>query len=315
MDFRLLLLHRCHISECALRIFIEDVLECRRDIMCLNVIVQKSIDVDRLLSDLPNIERVEEGRWNLRNLRGRIMKLMIRNDHFLCYPPQGATLISVQANSTVILKCEQTDRKILKVQWLHNGRDLDLKYVRTSSVLDSSSITVDEYDFRVHDGVYECYVGTYSASFRLRGEDDVILPTGFRFCKGFENNQCDHARACMADGLGYISCINFKYTKCDPGWMGQSCNVVQTANVISEPVCPYWPPLVTLMAFITCIFVISICLYQFNAKVGLSLHIYNFYRSINLNVFIEVIHIYIYIYIYKIPIKFFSVETPKNARI
>uniref|UniRef100_A0A1I7X109 Uncharacterized protein n=1 Tax=Heterorhabditis bacteriophora TaxID=37862 RepID=A0A1I7X109_HETBA len=64
--------------------FTPDVLEFRRDIMCLNVIVQKSIDVDRLLSDLPNIERAAEGWWNLRNLRGRTMELMIRNDHFLC---------------------------------------------------------------------------------------------------------------------------------------------------------------------------------------------------------------------------------------
>uniref|UniRef100_A0A1I7WP10 F-box domain-containing protein n=1 Tax=Heterorhabditis bacteriophora TaxID=37862 RepID=A0A1I7WP10_HETBA len=67
MDFRILFLHRCHISECTLRIFIEvmftpDVLEFRRDIMCLNVIVQKSIDVDRLLSDLPNIgEGLQKG--------------------------------------------------------------------------------------------------------------------------------------------------------------------------------------------------------------------------------------------------------------
>uniref|UniRef100_A0A1I7WV22 Uncharacterized protein n=1 Tax=Heterorhabditis bacteriophora TaxID=37862 RepID=A0A1I7WV22_HETBA len=52
--------------------------------MCLNVIVQKSINVDRLLSDLPNIERAAEGWWNLRNLRGRIMELMIINAHFLC---------------------------------------------------------------------------------------------------------------------------------------------------------------------------------------------------------------------------------------
>uniref|UniRef100_A0A1I7WR23 DUF295 domain-containing protein n=1 Tax=Heterorhabditis bacteriophora TaxID=37862 RepID=A0A1I7WR23_HETBA len=87
MDFRLLFLHRCHISECALRIFIE-VMFTPVGTSCVSLAIflkrnKEENDLGCVGVDLPNIERVKEGRWNLRNLRGRIMKLMIRNYHFL----------------------------------------------------------------------------------------------------------------------------------------------------------------------------------------------------------------------------------------
>ncbi|VDM55193.1 unnamed protein product [Angiostrongylus costaricensis] len=55
--------------------------------------------------------------------------------------------------------------------------------------------------------IHQFFKGSLSASFRLRGEDDVILPPGFRFCYKSENAACDHARACMADGMGRKSCV------------------------------------------------------------------------------------------------------------
>uniref|UniRef100_A0A1I7W6E5 Uncharacterized protein n=1 Tax=Heterorhabditis bacteriophora TaxID=37862 RepID=A0A1I7W6E5_HETBA len=63
-------LERCHISECALRRFLEDLFECRRDIVNIYVTLQKKIDVDRLLNNLPSIEKTSEREWNLRNIRG-----------------------------------------------------------------------------------------------------------------------------------------------------------------------------------------------------------------------------------------------------
>ncbi|KAJ1374656.1 hypothetical protein KIN20_037390 [Parelaphostrongylus tenuis] len=97
-------------------------------------------------------------------------------------PPLNAILISVPVNSTVIIRCERP-LNASEVRWLHNGNDLNLKHV---ALLEDGSL---------------------SASFRLRGEDNVILPSGFRFCQKFENVACDHARACMADGTGKTSCV------------------------------------------------------------------------------------------------------------
>ncbi|ETN83443.1 hypothetical protein NECAME_01750 [Necator americanus] len=129
-------------------------------------------------------------------------------------PPASAVLISVPVNSTVILKCEKSP-ELPKAQWLHNGNDINVEFVK---LLDDehSSVVIDAYSTSHHDGVYECYAGLSSASIRLQGEDVVVLPPGFRFCHKSENAACDHARACMADGTGKTS----------------------------------WPPVITLMAFI-----------------------------------------------------------------
>ncbi|EYC07157.1 hypothetical protein Y032_0072g712 [Ancylostoma ceylanicum] len=178
-------------------------------------------------------------------------------------PPASAVLISVPVNSSVVLKCERSP-DLPKAQWLHNGNDLDTQLVR---VLEDelSSVVIDVYNAKHHDGVYECYAGSASASLRLRGEDIVVLPPGFRFCQKSENAACDHARACMADGTGKTSCV------CYPGWSGESCNLprdIQKANLINVPICPYWPPVITLMVFIICVFILLVCLYNFKARVS-----------------------------------------------
>ncbi|KAK5965019.1 EGF domain-containing protein [Trichostrongylus colubriformis] len=176
-------------------------------------------------------------------------------------PPASAVLISVPVNSSVTLRCEKPSN-LPELQWLHNGNDLNLKVVRLSGD-DLSSIHIERYITKHHDGVYECYAGTASASIRLRGEDIVILPPGFRFCHKSENTACDHARACMADGTGKTSCV------CYPGWSGESCNLpqdIQKANLINVPVCPYWPPVITLMVFIFCVFILLVCVYKFKNR-------------------------------------------------
>ncbi|KAK6765870.1 hypothetical protein RB195_025656 [Necator americanus] len=178
-------------------------------------------------------------------------------------PPASAVLISVPVNSTVILKCEKSP-ELPKAQWLHNGNDINVEFVK---LLDDehSSVVIDAYSTSHHDGVYECYAGLSSASIRLQGEDVVVLPPGFRFCHKSENAACDHARACMADGTGKTSCV------CYPGWSGESCNLprdIQKANLINVPICPYFsgPPVITLMAFMVCVFILVICLYSFKVK-------------------------------------------------
>ncbi|KHJ86015.1 hypothetical protein OESDEN_14247, partial [Oesophagostomum dentatum] len=126
-----------------------------------------------------------------------------------------------------------------------------------------NSVIIDVYSTKYHDGVYECYAGSSSASLRLRGEDIVVLPQGFRFCHKAENSACDHARACMADGTGRTSCV------CYPGWSGESCSIprdIEKANLINAPICPYWPPVITLMVFIGCVFVLLVCLYNFRIR-------------------------------------------------
>lgn len=176
-------------------------------------------------------------------------------------PPASAVLISVPVNSTVVLRCEKS-ANLPTVQWLHNGNDLHLEVLAVSKN-EQTTVTINRYTTKEHDGVYECYAGAASASIRLRGEDEVILPTGFRFCHKSENAACDHARACMADGTGKTSCV------CYPGWSGETCNLprdVQKANLINVPVCPYWPPVITLMVFILCVFLLLVCLYNFKTR-------------------------------------------------
>ncbi|KJH41104.1 hypothetical protein DICVIV_12929 [Dictyocaulus viviparus] len=158
-------------------------------------------------------------------------------------PPLNAVLISVSVNSTVIIRCERPP-ELPNVNWLHNGNVLNKKHLVLSE---------DEYVF----------LGSMSASLRLRGEDDVILPLGFRFCLKFENAACDQARACMVDGVGKTSCI------CYPGWGGKSCNQprgLQKANVINAPACPYWRPVVALMVFISCVVILLTCVYNLQMK-------------------------------------------------
>ncbi|WKY16953.1 hypothetical protein Q1695_001509 [Nippostrongylus brasiliensis] len=175
-------------------------------------------------------------------------------------PPKSAVLVSVPVNSSVVLRCVKAPG-LPDVQWLHNGNDLNPDFFQMND--EKSSITILRYSTKDHDGVYECYAGSASTSIRLLGEEEVILPTGFRFCHKSENAACDHARACMADGMGKTSCV------CYPGWSGETCNLpreVQKANVINVPVCPYWPPVITLMVFILCVFLMLICLYNFKNR-------------------------------------------------
>uniref|UniRef100_A0A1I7X5U6 F-box domain-containing protein n=1 Tax=Heterorhabditis bacteriophora TaxID=37862 RepID=A0A1I7X5U6_HETBA len=78
-DYRILYLERCRISEYALRQFLEELLDSKRNIVIVKFKVQNAIDVDRLLNALSNIERTAERQWNLRNVRGRIMEIRIEN--------------------------------------------------------------------------------------------------------------------------------------------------------------------------------------------------------------------------------------------
>ncbi|KAE9414659.1 hypothetical protein Angca_001911 [Angiostrongylus cantonensis] len=176
-------------------------------------------------------------------------------------PPLNTVLISVPVNSTVIIRCERPPNAP-KLRWLHNGNDPNLEHIVLSEDV-RSSVILKQYNTKYHDGVYECYVGSLSASFRLRGEDSVTLPSGFRFCYKSENAACDHARACMADGMGRKSCV------CYPGWGGESCNLphdVQKANLINAPMCPYWRPMSALTVFMLCVTFLLIGVYSFKAK-------------------------------------------------
>uniref|UniRef100_A0A1I7WHG9 Uncharacterized protein n=1 Tax=Heterorhabditis bacteriophora TaxID=37862 RepID=A0A1I7WHG9_HETBA len=83
-EYSTLCLERCRISEYALRRFHEEMLDCRREIYAFEVKLQDEINVDRLLSALPNIERILERQWNLRNIRGEIMEIRIENDRYSC---------------------------------------------------------------------------------------------------------------------------------------------------------------------------------------------------------------------------------------
>uniref|UniRef100_A0A1I7WBM7 RNA polymerase II transcription factor B subunit 5 n=1 Tax=Heterorhabditis bacteriophora TaxID=37862 RepID=A0A1I7WBM7_HETBA len=83
-DYKTLCLERCRISEYALRRFHEELLDCSRKIYAFEVKLQDEIDVDRLLSALPNIERIGERQWNLRNIRDEIMEIRIENDKYSC---------------------------------------------------------------------------------------------------------------------------------------------------------------------------------------------------------------------------------------
>ncbi|KAK6033189.1 hypothetical protein OSTOST_00620, partial [Ostertagia ostertagi] len=131
--------------------------------------------------------------------------LQLRGSSVAPDPPASAVLVSVPVNSSVTLRCEKPS-DLPELQWLHNGNDLNLKVLRISED-DKSSLHIAWYITKHHDGVYECYAGPASASIRLRGEDEVVLPAGFRFCHKSENAACDHARACMADGTGKTSCV------------------------------------------------------------------------------------------------------------
>uniref|UniRef100_A0A7I4Z5H5 Ig-like domain-containing protein n=1 Tax=Haemonchus contortus TaxID=6289 RepID=A0A7I4Z5H5_HAECO len=176
-------------------------------------------------------------------------------------PPESAVLISVPVNSSVTLRCEKSPN-MSELQWLHNGNDLNFNVLRASGE-HNSSLHIACYSTKHHDGVYECYSGAASASIRLRGEEEVVLPVGFRLCHKSENAACDHARACMADGTGKTSCV------CYSGWSGESCNLpqdIQKANLINVPVCPYWPPVITLMVFIFCVFILLVCVYKYKNR-------------------------------------------------
>uniref|UniRef100_A0A1I7WIN5 FBA_2 domain-containing protein n=1 Tax=Heterorhabditis bacteriophora TaxID=37862 RepID=A0A1I7WIN5_HETBA len=61
-----------------------EILECRRNTGLYEFHVQHPIDVDRLLNGLPNIERIDEQRWNFRNSRDQIMQLLIVRNYFHC---------------------------------------------------------------------------------------------------------------------------------------------------------------------------------------------------------------------------------------
>ncbi|KAK6053364.1 hypothetical protein COOONC_09131 [Cooperia oncophora] len=116
--------------------------------------------------------------------------LQLRGSSVAPDPPASAVLISVPVNSSVTLRCEKSPN-LPNIQWLHNGNDLNLKVLRVSGD-EASSIHIEWYLTKHHDGVYECYAGPASASIRLRGEDEVVLPPGFRFCHKSENAACDH---------------------------------------------------------------------------------------------------------------------------
>uniref|UniRef100_A0A1I7XCR4 Leucine-rich repeat domain-containing protein n=1 Tax=Heterorhabditis bacteriophora TaxID=37862 RepID=A0A1I7XCR4_HETBA len=84
-NYRELHIIKCLLTEHGLRRILEEVLDCRRDIVSYDFTLQKVIDVDRLLDGLPNIERIDEDCWNLRNSRDQIMELHIENNYFSCY--------------------------------------------------------------------------------------------------------------------------------------------------------------------------------------------------------------------------------------
>uniref|UniRef100_A0A1I7WGG5 F-box domain-containing protein n=1 Tax=Heterorhabditis bacteriophora TaxID=37862 RepID=A0A1I7WGG5_HETBA len=82
-NYRWQRLINCCLSEHALRRIIEEVLECKRDIECYTFKVQKRIDVDRLLDGLPNIQKITERQWTLRDIKDQVMKLSIVNEFLI----------------------------------------------------------------------------------------------------------------------------------------------------------------------------------------------------------------------------------------
>ncbi|CAD6189020.1 unnamed protein product [Caenorhabditis auriculariae] len=168
------------------------------------------------------------------------------------------TLIGIEENSRVVIRCEHPSGSSENIKWLRTGASIDPK--------DKSEIVIENYDSVDHDGVYECSAKGMSASYRLRGEKKYDLPEGFRFCVGEEVSNCKHARVCRVEVSSEItSCI------CEIGWMGANCDSLDTVRspVLSPPtqqVCSYWTPLVTGILFLSALFILAVCLYKFKVK-------------------------------------------------
>ncbi|CAB3401134.1 unnamed protein product [Caenorhabditis bovis] len=174
----------------------------------------------------------------------------------------GTTLIGVELGTSVVIRCEHPNKKIDSIRWLHGGMPIDPTYVKMNK--EASFVEITNYVPENHDGVYECSAPGMSASYRLKGEKNHVLPEGFRYCYGEELANCDHAEVCHVEISSNItSCV------CEQGWMGASCNVldsVRTHSVVTQPVCAYWPPFVTFLIFISVVVLLAYCLYKFKVR-------------------------------------------------
>lgn len=153
---------------------------------------------------------------------------------------------------------------------------ITIKNQSMSLFSDASFVEISNYQVVQDDGVYECSaVGSclasafeclcfqpgMSASYRLKGEKQQVLPPGLRFCYGEEMASCKHADNCYVDiSTKHFSCEwvtllglktscrfdfwlqtclahfqnhNFSYFSCENGWTGASC------DMISDPVSPH----------------------------------------------------------------------------
>ncbi|CAI5456123.1 unnamed protein product [Caenorhabditis angaria] len=176
---------------------------------------------------------------------------------------EATTLIGVEEGSSVLIRCEHPNGKTESLRWLHGGNEISEKYLKQTK--DAVFIEILKYNMYKDDGVFECSAPGMSASYRLKGEKKHILPEGFRQCQGEEFANCEHADFCQVEeSTKHTSCV------CEQGWMGASCNIFDTSvrshSVVSQPICAYWPPVVTFIVFLTIIFLLAYCLYKFKVR-------------------------------------------------
>uniref|UniRef100_A0A1I7T3H5 Ig-like domain-containing protein n=1 Tax=Caenorhabditis tropicalis TaxID=1561998 RepID=A0A1I7T3H5_9PELO len=189
----------------------------------------------------------------------------------------GTTLIGVEQGSSVLIRCEHPNGKPGSLRWLRGGTAIKPEYVKTKT--DASYVEITNYQADKDDGVYECSAPGMSASYRLKGEKQHVLPEGFRYCYGEEMASCKHADQCLVEtSTGHFSCV------CEIGWMGAACDMisdpVRVHPVITPPVCAYWPPVVTLLVFIVIIVLLAYCLYKFKVR---NPHHYSKYTTTTIN--------------------------------
>ncbi|PAV62601.1 hypothetical protein WR25_26429 [Diploscapter pachys] len=159
--------------------------------------------------------------------------------------------------SPLKLHCVRADGKSDGIFWLLNGVNLTLP----SSSIVYESVTLE------HHGIYECSSDGMSQYLRLKVIREGSLKPGERYCKGPEEEQsaCGHGTWdwCKVDSSGNPYCV------CSHGFTGKHCEsyaIPPTSADQLRPVCPYWPPIITIMAFVVLLFVIGICLYKCNSK-------------------------------------------------
>uniref|UniRef100_A0A8R1E1H4 EGF-like domain-containing protein n=1 Tax=Caenorhabditis japonica TaxID=281687 RepID=A0A8R1E1H4_CAEJA len=176
---------------------------------------------------------------------------------------KGTTLIGVEQSSSVLIRCEHPAGKVESLRWLQGGTAIKPEYVKNKS--DASYVEITNYQAEQNDGVYECSAPGMSASYRLKGEKKHVLPEGFRYCYGEEMASCKHAEECLVEiSTTHFSCV------CEKGFSGEACDMisdmVRTHSITTAPVCAYWPPVVTLLAFIAVIVLLAYGLYKFKVR-------------------------------------------------